>query len=379
MTHIVARARLAAPPEDVWPLITDHEGMVGWSALRSVTLKQEGTPDRDGLGAIRVMRAPGVPPIEEQVVAWDPPASYEYTLLRGAPIRNHRGRVELVRVPGGTEVTWTVRFDPTVPGTGLLIGTALQRALQSMLDALARRIDRELDDLSPSDLDVPLPYFLLLYNPKQIRRNLLRLSAEGYIDEVPNLWQVFMGVLYMWHRLAFRPETIGVATDEPVRPTWRARLLANKAVRLPFLLRERAITPLDFTGFGSAPDRIIAHLLGAYHPGDNFIYDLQALSAHPGKLEELHERTLALLEGRDQRAEWLRDLAVYEGYHERLRAAVERGLRGDFSVGAEANADTTVPAFVAWCAAQPATPLEALAAWRRGELDFSPAPGAASH
>lgn len=373
MTRIVARARMAAPPEDVWPLVTHHEGMVGWSALRSVTLRQEGAPDRDGLGAIRVMRAaPGVPPIEEQVVAWNPTDSYEYTLLRGAPIRNHLGRVELARVPGGTEVTWTVTFDPTVPGTGRVIGAALRRALQSMLDALARRLDRELDDLTPGDLAVPLPYFLLLYNPKQIRRNLLRMSAEGHIDEVPNLWQVFMGVLYMWHRLAFRPETIGVATDEPVRGTWRARLLERKAFRLPFLLRERAITPLDFTGFGSTPDRIIAHLMGAYHPGENFVYDLQALSAHPGKLEELHERTLSLLEGNDPRAEWLRDLTVYEGYHERLRAAVERGLRGDFSVAGQTSADTTVPAFVAWCAAQPSTPIEAFAAWRRGELSFSP-------
>jgi len=38
-----------------------------------------------------------------------------------------------------------------------------------------------------------------------------------------------------------------------------------------------------------------------------------------------------------------------------LLAAVDRALAGAFSVGDEANADTTVPAFVAWRTAQPAS------------------------
>lgn len=140
MVEIQARVRMAAPPETVWPHITDHEGMSAWMPLKSVTLSQEGSPDRDGVGARRVMRAVG-PVIVEEVVAWDPPASYEYTLLRGAPIRDHRGRVELSAAGDGTEVVWSVRFRPRIPGTGWLLGAVLRRALQRSLDTLRDRLD----------------------------------------------------------------------------------------------------------------------------------------------------------------------------------------------------------------------------------------------
>lgn len=138
MVQIRAQVRIAATPEEVWPRITDHEGMPSWMPLRSVTLEREGAPDRDGIGARRVMRAAG-PPIVEEVVAWDPPQSYEYTLVRGAPIRDHLGRVELVSRGDDTEVTWSVRFQPRIPGTGWLIGKLLGAALQRSLDKLRDR------------------------------------------------------------------------------------------------------------------------------------------------------------------------------------------------------------------------------------------------
>ncbi len=358
MARTVARTVIAAPPESVWSVLTHHEGMPAWSPLRRVVLEAEGAPDRDGVGAIRAMHAAG-PVIKEKVVAWDPPRSYDYTLIAGAPIRDHVGRVELTPVPGGTGVTWTVDFRPRVPGTGGAIAALLGRALQGMLDRLRDRLEAEAAGLPADAARVPALYRLLLYRPRQIRRSLIRLYRAGLIDQVPTLWQVTLGVLYMWHRILFRAETIGVG-HEPVRPTRRARLLEHKPLRLPFLLGERAITPLDFTGFASGPERIICHLLGAYHPGDNFVYDLQTLSANPGALDELRQRVAAVVDSDDARSRWLRDLAVYDGYHERLLSAVDRALAGNFSVGDEDNADTTVPAFVAWCAAQPATPAASL-------------------
>lgn len=272
-----------------------------------------------------------------------------------------RGHVELTPVAGGTGVTWTVDVRPAIPGTGAAIAGLLGRALQGMLDRLRDRLEAEAAGLPADAARVPAIYHLLLYKPRQIRRSLIRMRRAGLIEQVPTLWQVTLGVLYMWHRILFRAETIGVG-DEPVRPTRRARLLERKPLRLPFLLRERAITPLDFTGFASGPERIICHLLGAYHPGDNFVYDLQALSANPGALDELRRRVAAVVDTDDARSQWLRDLTVYDGYHERLLAAVDRALAGDFSVADEANADTTVPAFVAWCTSQPPSPVASLRA-----------------
>src|SRR5678809_543160 len=94
METVTLQARIRAPRDQVFQALSDHEGFPAFSALRRVTLRREGSPDRNGTGAIRVMYAPGLR-IEEEVVSWDPPAGYEYRLLRGAPIRDHRGRISV--------------------------------------------------------------------------------------------------------------------------------------------------------------------------------------------------------------------------------------------------------------------------------------------
>jgi hypothetical protein len=218
----------------------------------------------------------------------------------------------------------------------------------------------------------PIPWhaYALLWRPRAILANLERLRAAGLVEEVPNLWQVSLGVLRMWHRLIYRTETVGTCREQPVRPTWRARLLQYRAARLPCLLVERAVAPLDFSGLVSPPARIIRHLLGAHHDGVQFVYDLEMLSVHPGKLDELHRAVVDVIERDSRRSRWLRDLVVYEGYHESLREAVERALADGVCVPAEAadDPDLSFSAYIRWCAQQPATPAATLRAWRSGQL-----------
>ena len=140
MSQLEVRHRFQSDPQTVWQSVTDHESLPRWSPLKSVTLRTEGTPDRNGLGAVRVMRGAG-PAIVEEVVAWDPPNSYGYRLLGGAPLRNHAGHVSLRPVGEGTEVTWTVTFDPALPGTGWLLVRVLRAALAGVLRRMARDID----------------------------------------------------------------------------------------------------------------------------------------------------------------------------------------------------------------------------------------------
>ena len=85
----------------------------------------------------------------------------------------------------------------------------------------------------------------LLLRPERIERNLERIRRAGMVERTPNLWQITLGVLRMWHRVIFRAETIGTCTD-PVRASLRARLLLHRPLRFPFLLAERVIAPLDF-------------------------------------------------------------------------------------------------------------------------------------
>ena len=233
--------------------------------------------------------------------------------------------------------------------------------------------------MSPSETQPaePLRRGALLLFPRRVRASLRRVSEAEVVPRTPNLWQVTQGVMRMWYRVYFRPESIGTCREQPVRATLRARVLEKRPLRFPFLLAERAIAPLDFSGLASTKERVIRHLLGAHHDANQFVYDLEMLALYEGALEELAARTRAVVEGSDPRARWLRDLVVYEGYHESLLAAVERALEGDFALddAERSDPDVSFAAYLRWCAAQPQTPRETLAAWRRGERpDYGPGP-----
>lgn len=208
----------------------------------------------------------------------------------------------------------------------------------------------------------------ILFRPSVVEERLDQIRRAGLVPNVPNAWQISLGVLRMWHRVLFRPETIGTSVGHPVRPSLRARLLESRPLRFPFLLREHAVAPLDFSGLLSSPERVVRHLIGAHHDGVQFVYDLQMLSVHPGKLEDALRRAREVVDGSNPRAEWLRDLTVYEGYHENLLAALERAVEGEFPMPAHQQDDPDISflAYLAWCARQPETPLATMQALGAG-------------
>lgn len=212
--------------------------------------------------------------------------------------------------------------------------------------------------------------WIVLLWPRRVAEGLARVSAAGL--PAPNLFQVELGVLRMWHRILFRSETIGTCREDPVRSSWRARLLAWRPLRFPFLVLERAITPWDLSGFLASPQQIVRHLLGAHHDRTQCIYDVQLLALHPGWLERLRERAAAIVTGTDPRAAWLRDLCVHERYHERVLDAVERVLAGEVELDPRdaEDPDISFRAYLRWCARQPGTPADAIRAWRAGAFRF---------
>ncbi len=209
----------------------------------------------------------------------------------------------------------------------------------------------------------------VLVEPDRVLDHLARMRARGVVDVDPSPWQLCLGVLRLWHRLVFRTNTVGTSPGGRVRPTLRARLLHWRALRLPFLLAERAVAPLDFTGLRSDPDRLMRHLLGAHHDRDQFVFDLELMTGH-GTLEELRARVAGIVDGSDPRATWLRDLTVFEGYHEHLADAVERAIDHGLDIAADAadDPDLTLRGAMRWCARQPTTPADTFAAWRAGSF-----------
>ena len=132
MATFTLNATIAAPPELVFEVLTDHRSYALLTPLRSSTLEREGDPAPNGVGAIRVLALAG-PPLREEVTEYEPPRRFAYRLLTGIPVRDHRGMIDLAPGPGGTALTWTVVSVPSIPVPGGIWGAVVKQVIKPLL------------------------------------------------------------------------------------------------------------------------------------------------------------------------------------------------------------------------------------------------------
>jgi hypothetical protein len=121
----------------VWPLLGEARRWKEWSFLTRTDLERTGTPEPDGVGAVRRFTRMGVGSREE-VVAWDPPHHLAYSILSGFPVRHYRADVTLVADGSGTLITWEGTFDDKIPGTGRLLVVVMRALIGRFADGVAR-------------------------------------------------------------------------------------------------------------------------------------------------------------------------------------------------------------------------------------------------
>jgi uncharacterized protein YndB with AHSA1/START domain len=137
--------RVAAPPEVVFDVLTDHRRYPEITPLRKAELEREGEPAPNGLGAIRVLTVAG-PPMREEVIAYERPYRFSYKILSGLPVRDHVGTVELQPADGGTEVVYAVKTTPTIPLAGPVFMVVLKKAIRDLLGGVAKESERRAAD-----------------------------------------------------------------------------------------------------------------------------------------------------------------------------------------------------------------------------------------
>lgn len=132
---------IAAPPEVVWPLLTDPARMSEWSEapIGSLSLGAGGRPDAAGATRSVNARAFGLSMmIEEAILEADRPRRFVYRVMRGAGIRDHEGVITLRPEAGGTRLVWRVRLRGVVWGWDKIVGALVRRGLGRSLDAMAK-------------------------------------------------------------------------------------------------------------------------------------------------------------------------------------------------------------------------------------------------
>jgi uncharacterized protein YndB with AHSA1/START domain len=128
--------QVAAPPEVVFDVLTDHRRYTEITALRRAELEREGEPELGVAG----------PPMREEVLAYGRPYRFSYTLLSGLPVRDHVGTVELSPSEGGTEIVYAVRTTPTLPLGGFAVIAFMKQGIRTLLGGVAKESERRAAD-----------------------------------------------------------------------------------------------------------------------------------------------------------------------------------------------------------------------------------------
>jgi uncharacterized protein YndB with AHSA1/START domain len=132
---------VAAPPELVFDVFTDHRRYAEITPVRRSLLERQGEPAPNGVGAIRALHSVG-PPLREEVIAYERPRRFAYRVLSGIPVRDHVGTVELTPEGEGTKVVYAIRTFPTLPLVGAVIVAVTRLAVQRLLDDVTAESER---------------------------------------------------------------------------------------------------------------------------------------------------------------------------------------------------------------------------------------------
>ncbi|KLO25424.1 hypothetical protein ABW16_23010 [Mycolicibacter heraklionensis] len=136
--HATATATVAASAAQVWTVLTDYEGMSGWAPGLKITVIRPGTPAPNGVGAQRRIQAvPGMAPLVEEIIAFEPDQRLSYRGVSGIPFRNYIGDVALRSTGSGTEISYTVSADNRLPGVAAVLAHGLLFGLKRAVNKAA--------------------------------------------------------------------------------------------------------------------------------------------------------------------------------------------------------------------------------------------------
>jgi uncharacterized protein YndB with AHSA1/START domain len=144
MQTITVKRTIKAPIEKVFDLLADHANYKLFPGVIDSKLLQEGSPDRNGVGAVRevVVKAGW---FREKITAFDRPRRFDYLITETSlPLQHQGGSVQLEQTSAGTLVTWSSTLRVKTPLIGGLLTKLFVPRLGAVFGSMLKDTERRL-------------------------------------------------------------------------------------------------------------------------------------------------------------------------------------------------------------------------------------------
>ena len=135
MATFTIERKVKLPVQKVWSLIGDFTKSPGPDI--KVNVEKEGNPGTHGTGTIRTITI-GKVCVTEILDTANPPHSFTYRILSGAPMKEYRGVVHFESVDGATLIQWKADIKPKFPFTGPILVKVAKGAVNGLIDSVEK-------------------------------------------------------------------------------------------------------------------------------------------------------------------------------------------------------------------------------------------------
>jgi hypothetical protein len=132
MTAFIITREVDLPSEKLFPIISDFTR----SPSPTIPIKVEKEGDQaNGVGTIRTITI-GMVKVCERLETVNPPNSFTYTILSGAPMKDYLGTIKIFPKGSKSEIQWDVKFTPKIPGTGWLGAMVSKKTINRQINEM---------------------------------------------------------------------------------------------------------------------------------------------------------------------------------------------------------------------------------------------------
>lgn len=135
MASYTVHREIKLPIEKVWSLIGDFTNSPGPEV--KVEVEKEGDPSTGGAGTIRTVII-GKVRVREILDTANPPHSFTYRIIGGAPMKEYHGKVNFEDKAGSTIIHWEANLKPKIPLTGGICCKVAKGAVNGLIDSMVK-------------------------------------------------------------------------------------------------------------------------------------------------------------------------------------------------------------------------------------------------